>query len=242
MKTGANDPCPCGSGNKYKRCCRNNDVTPWATWRNNASKMAEKNGLDNRLAEAFCTLLKLISNYNWTGACHGASAILYVIFNELGYEPKLCAGIVATDFWTSGHSWIELNGKVYDVSCYFPNIGTAKMMPVFHGKELDSNNDIVTQYGVSNAPIAKDVEMVMTMEVSNVMGADYEEVGNANLWQVLASVCVEAKIEIPLIDIRGNTMDASKIAKKYESVKWELRNSIYLPEAHYIDLRPENLR
>lgn len=21
MKTGRNDPCPCGSGNKYKRCC-----------------------------------------------------------------------------------------------------------------------------------------------------------------------------------------------------------------------------
>ena len=26
MKTGRNDPCPCGSGKKYKRCCLGNEV------------------------------------------------------------------------------------------------------------------------------------------------------------------------------------------------------------------------
>jgi hypothetical protein len=28
MKTGRNDPCPCGSGKKYKRCCMEADLHP----------------------------------------------------------------------------------------------------------------------------------------------------------------------------------------------------------------------
>ena len=27
MKTGRNDPCPCGSGLKYKKCCADNENT-----------------------------------------------------------------------------------------------------------------------------------------------------------------------------------------------------------------------
>jgi preprotein translocase subunit SecA len=26
-KVGPNDPCPCGSGKKYKQCCRNKDIS-----------------------------------------------------------------------------------------------------------------------------------------------------------------------------------------------------------------------
>ncbi len=226
MKIGANEPCPCGSGKKYKRCCRDKSVDIWTLWHKNAAQIAQDEGLDNQLAEIFCTLLKFISNYNWMGACHGTSAILYVIFRELGYEPKLCTGVISAGFWMSGHSWVELDGKVYDVSCYFPTAAIAQMMPVFHGRELDVMRDTPTQYGVSDAPHAKDVEMVISATVSQVMAADHEELGNANLWQVLASVCMEAKVPIPIIDIKGNTLDASRIAEKYDSVKWELRDHI----------------
>ncbi|NLC12895.1 MAG: hypothetical protein GX768_02455, partial [Chloroflexi bacterium] len=30
MKIGRNDPCPCGSGKKYKHCCINNASKPHA--------------------------------------------------------------------------------------------------------------------------------------------------------------------------------------------------------------------
>ena len=226
MKIRANELCPCGSGKKYKRCCRDKNVDIWSIWRNNAAQISDENRLDKRIALIFCTLLKFISIYNWLGACHGTSAILYVILRELGYEPKLCAGIMATDFWMTGHSWVELDGKVYDVSCYFPKVEAAKMMPVFHGKELDSMNDTATLYGISDAPRIDDVEMVMTSTVSQILAADHEELGNINLWQVLASVCVEANVSLPIVDIKGNTMDASIIHPKYGSVKWELRNHI----------------
>jgi len=223
MKVGANEFCPCGSGNKYKRCCRNKSIDIWTLWRNNATSIAVENGLDNPFAIIFCTLLKFISNYRWTGACHGTSAILYVILQELGYEPKLCAGVISTEFWMSGHSWVEVNGKVYDVSCYFPTIGIAQMMPVFHGKELDSMNNTKTLYGISNAPYDKGVEIVLNKSVSQVMAGCHEELGNANLWQVLGSVCVEANASTILsaFDIRGNKMDVSEMAKKYDLAGWK---------------------
>ena len=31
MKIGRNDPCPCGSGKKFKKCCMNKTVTPTET-------------------------------------------------------------------------------------------------------------------------------------------------------------------------------------------------------------------
>ena len=226
MKIGANELCPCGSGKKYKRCCRDKDVDIWTLWRKNATQIADENGLDKRFAQIFYTLMKFISNYNWRGACHSASAILYVIFRELGYEPKLCAGVVATDFWVTGHSWVELESEVYDVSCYFPAVGTPRTMPVFCGKELDSMNNTETLYGISDAPPAEDVEMVMASTVSQIMSADQKKLGNKHLWQALVNVCAEAEISLPIFDIKGNMMGASVINKKYSSAKWELRNHI----------------
>lgn len=33
MKPGRNDPCPCGSGKKYKKCCLQAGETEDAAWR-----------------------------------------------------------------------------------------------------------------------------------------------------------------------------------------------------------------
>lgn len=43
-KTGRNDPCPCGSGKKFKNCCLNKSATPKkikAKWLNSSQKEAE---------------------------------------------------------------------------------------------------------------------------------------------------------------------------------------------------------
>jgi hypothetical protein len=46
VKISANEPCPCGSGQKYKRCCR--AATGWLGWwrrrRALRAKMREANG------------------------------------------------------------------------------------------------------------------------------------------------------------------------------------------------------
>lgn len=59
MKIGRNDPCPCGSGKKYKHCCLNkrrtyikNGVNEGTAIRN----IVKENGYDESVTDVLCNL------------------------------------------------------------------------------------------------------------------------------------------------------------------------------------------
>lgn len=54
MKTGRNDPCPCGTGQKYKKCCATKDAAAASAElaRRNAEAAAKAAELAARAAEA----------------------------------------------------------------------------------------------------------------------------------------------------------------------------------------------
>jgi|GEM_PF-2875515 len=233
MKVGANETCPCGSGVKYKRCCRNKS----SNWEQNINTILRNEGFDDvRIANGFLAMLVLLQYTKWNGACHGASAMLYVLFNELGYETKLCSGVISCDMWVSGHSWIELNDKVFDVACYFPRSGRHNLSPVFFGLCIDDMNPTETLYGIANAPPVVDVcEMIYNEKatVTRLMNAQYDELQGASLWQALDNVCVIAGIDI--LTITNEQLDTRELEQKYRNVRSELKDSILTPDRFYID-------
>jgi uncharacterized protein YchJ len=222
LKIRANEICPCGSGQKYKRCCANN-VDIWSLWHTNINAITKQNGLDSRVSNAFFTTLKFLYELNWKGACHATSAILYIICRELGHEPRLCTGVISTEIWSSSHSWVELNGKMYDVSCYFPVNNTPRLMPVFHGKELDTMDDTKTIYGNSIESIDGQIDFMLKKNLTDFMEALPDDLRGASLWQALDNICLLANIDV--FD-KSVSLSAAveQLRNKYENTYWELCN------------------
>lgn len=119
MKVGRNDPCPCGSGKKYKKCCLNqyggDEDFPLIIG------AVLNGGYDKELADVLCKLLwRMKSGNGWVGECHATSAVLYVALKELGLDPRLCVGEVDAGFLFD-HSWVELDDKIIDLAVSLPH-------------------------------------------------------------------------------------------------------------------------
>ena len=190
------------------------------TWKKNIMTIANESGVDVRLSRLFCATLDFLYHTNLSGACHGVSAMLYVAYSELGFEPKLCTGIFGKDNWESGHSWIELGGKVFDASCCFSSPNTPKPPPVFCGRTVDTMKATEMVYGISSNHVAEDVQAVLDTTLPRVMNGKYERLRGASLWQALDNVCMLAKVEI--FKITDDWLDVRGLEKKYEGTRWVL--------------------
>ena len=224
MKANVSDLCPCGSRKAYKRCCGNIQ----SRWSANIDTIACEASLDARIAKIFDATLVFISQTNWRGACHGIAAIQYVIFSELGFEPKLYAGITETGIWTTGHSWIEMEGKVYDAACYFSVEDTPRRPPVFHGIELNTMKPTTTAYGIAVPPVfSEDVQAVLDAgtTVPGILNGEFTLMRGAHLWHVLDNICMLAGID-SVLKVVGDNIDANALIKKYKNTRWELRDQI----------------
>lgn len=86
MKIGRNDPCPCGSGKKYKHCCLLKESMSTGDLIRAAVQNA---GYKEDIANVLCNLSEYMKRKQWWGACHASCSALYVALSELGYSPKL---------------------------------------------------------------------------------------------------------------------------------------------------------
>ena len=135
MKIGRNDPCPCGSGKKYKQCCLSKSVSG-----NDYKRIREvviKNNYEDSIGNILCNLLRYMKEKNWIGACHATSAALYVALTEAGYSVDLCVGEVEFSRFVFDHSWIELDNKIIDLAVSMTLMGGG--MSVSEPIVLDTN-------------------------------------------------------------------------------------------------------
>ena len=89
MKIGRNDPCPCGSGKKYKKCCLNkpsqvhkfkHDISiVYAGIKNINSQLIKKS---NDLPYASASLLSTFSQLHKTVGCK-----MWIVTSYLQYSP-----------------------------------------------------------------------------------------------------------------------------------------------------------
>lgn len=113
---GRNDLCLCGSGKKYKKCCLKLDSGKYSKWKNNCRTLVGTTEQDKKISMIFTETYDFMMSKNWQGACHAISSIQYILLSEIGETPNLCIGEVGVGVHSFDHSWIELNGKVYDIT------------------------------------------------------------------------------------------------------------------------------
>ena len=112
MKIGRNDPCPCGSGKKYKNCCLRKETMSIP---DRIKQAVTESGYNEDIGNVLANMYRYMERKQWWGACHASCAALYVCLSELGYKPKLCIGEVFGQGLYFDHSWISLDDKMIDL-------------------------------------------------------------------------------------------------------------------------------
>lgn len=118
-------------------------------WRATAEVVAEREGVHPAVLEIFFHVLEHIADEDWYGACHSSSTILYMLFQEHDIDAEILIGEVVAKPWQFDHSWIEIDGAIYDAAVAFPHPdGEPVGGPIFAGYDLSTDDETANKYGI----------------------------------------------------------------------------------------------
>lgn len=196
-KIGRNDPCPCGSGKKYKHCCL---LKESMTTNDLLRKAVMGSGYKDDLADALCNLNNYMQRKQWWGACHASCSALFVALSELGYRPRLCIGELMGQGLYFDHSWLELDGEILDMAISMTLMGGAPASePIFCGKNIRTGQPPIIKYGVPGRGIEGQTVFVKNTPFIDYMDKFPDE--KNGLWDVVSEI-LGRKIDIQELKLR----------------------------------------
>lgn len=209
MKIGRNDPCPCGSGKKYKHCCLQKESMSTEQLIRAA---VNANGYDDRISDVLCNLNRYMQRKKWWGACHASCSALYVALFELGYSPKLCIGEMMGQGLYFDHSWIDLDGKIIDMAISMTLLGGSPASePILFGKNIRNGMEPIIEYGVPRRGIEGESLIVMNLPFIDYMDAFPDE--KDGLWGVVREL-LEKEIDIEFLRNKYRDVERTIVRNK----------------------------
>ena len=190
MKIGRNEPCPCGSGRKFKHCCYHKDVK----WRNTLNEIVE----GEELKRIMISTLDYLSTKEWYGACHAITSVLYVLMNELGYESDIIVGEARFNDAIFDHSWITMGPLVIDLAIAKPLERINGLNPVFCNIDLLTGERTDIEYGYGNE-LDPPGRFAYQTPLTQYMDA-FPESDNG-LWDVVKIIAEKSEIVIKDIEV-----------------------------------------
>lgn len=173
--------------------------------------IVKNKGYDEQISNILCNLLKYMKENHWCGACHATSAIMYVVFSELGYDVTLCMGEARSkddDYFD--HSWIELDGDIIDLACCMPYNRIFVSEPIILGLESRTGNACSIEYGVYFEGLSDETNKILNMSVSEYLNACCSR----QLWTIIS-------------ELLGAQIDVKLFIEKYSDVHWQYVKNKY---------------
>jgi len=237
MKIGANAPCPCESGQKYKRCCKLKSQSSvgystatgdiYSQWGDCTDEILKDEPKAELIKSIFFSMIEAINGMNWRGACHQVSATLYILFKEIELNAELCSGgVVVPNFGAFPHTWIEIDGKVYDATIWNQGAKEIQRAPIIASRHIDTAHETNLLYGVKGVPFDEGVHQTLTIPLVDLMRGEIPIDGGVT-WDVLYNIA--DKIGIKLDGRGGEFWNAEKLTQRYANVYAALKQEIENP-------------
>lgn len=188
MLIGRNGHCPCGSGKKYKKCCLDSETT----WRQGI----ENSDIEQEVKTTLLGAFDFIVDNQFQGGCHLISAILFMLLSEQGYGPIVKTGEVGIADYVFDHSWIELDGKIIDLTIMNTLDDNKKLPPVVMNKSVSSGLEPNYKYGVS-PNLDLEAQLVLAQSIGQYIQAGKEH----RTYFILESIAEKSGIHIEDADL-----------------------------------------
>ncbi|MDB6027444.1 MAG: hypothetical protein JWM68_3667 [Verrucomicrobiales bacterium] len=178
-------------------------------YRQNAELLAGEAPEFSAVTKPFFHILDFVVDEPYRGACHAISAILYVILRELNIDATICLGELGKDRVCFDHSWVEVSGKIFDISIARPLDSTYDGSPIFMGRNLETLGEPFWKYGISSG-IGDDPFVLCLKAGSFGLYMDNAPVHKNGLWYFVQKFGNRCGLQINL----------NKIRQKYANVQW----------------------
>ena len=165
---------------------------------------------NRKLIGTFFGILEFIHKNKWDGACHAASAILYVLLKEQGIDARLYVGECQSGSFAFDHSWVEVKGEVVDAAISMTLIQGMSFPPVLRDVDLETGEKTKIIYGVHSGRGYDE----FTSTIRNLPLCTYMDSFPGHpegLWGIAKDIGKRLRIKIDLVKVRG----------KYGLTNWE---------------------
>ncbi|MFS0562758.1 hypothetical protein AB1K91_18745 [Terribacillus sp. 179-K 1B1 HS] len=160
-----------------------------------------------KIFETFFAVSDYYKKHPNPGACHLISSIFHVLLTEQDIKNELCIGEVKTGSQYFDHSWIEISGKVFDISIQLTLDGS-RNAPIYAGYDLLTNEMPVRIYG-TQSPTGFDRDAKQLIKTPFVRYMDRYPDFKEGAWKIVKVVGKELrlKLDIPMLRQRYTNME-----------------------------------
>ena len=111
------------------------------TYEENIKRLAAESGLPPALGPTYSALLHFVAEQEFRGACHAVTGILHVLLRSQGLKTELVTGELQRERSVINHSWLECQGKVFDIAIAPPLVESMDRNPAFVSRDLATLGD-----------------------------------------------------------------------------------------------------
>ncbi|MDB6095205.1 MAG: hypothetical protein JWM32_2767 [Verrucomicrobia bacterium] len=169
----------------------------------NIKRLAEENDLPPALGPTYSALLRFVAEQEFRGACHAVTGILHVLLRSQGLKTELVTGELQRDRNVFNHSWLEYQGKVFDIAIALTLVASMDGNPVFASRDLSTRGPTYWNYGFSSG-LADDSEVGVVKNQTFVEFMDRAPHHRNGLWHVVQKVGNRLKLKISLNKVRAS--------------------------------------
>lgn len=163
------------------------------------------------ISKTFFSITDYYKKYPNPGACHLISSIMHVLLEEQGIKHELCIGEVKTGMKYFDHSWIEIDGKVFDIAIQNTLDGNSNG-PVFFGIDLITEKKPSRFYGESSPTgFDKDAKMVLNTDFS-VYLSGYPQF-REGAWKIVKDIGKELNLKLEINTLKEKYKNTKRIIK-----------------------------
>ncbi len=185
------------------------------------SSISLQQGVNENVTGPYSALLKYMWKGECRGACHSTSAALYIMLRELGNKPSLCIGEVRAAGPYFDHSWVELDGLVFDVAVSLPDLsenGQPVGGPVFASVDLYSTKNCELKFGIADGRGLDEKALIAyentLADYARIQRVIYRDAPNeSDIWNLSEK----------LLQSIGMSSTSENLADKYGSIRREYR-------------------
>jgi predicted heme/steroid binding protein len=140
------------------------------SWKKNAQSLMKGNPNGYKTHKAYIAVLEHIYAIDWSGACHATTAVIASILKAQGVIADPFIGECQEGNIYFDHSWVLVDGEIFDVAVSNTLIQGLHFPPVYRGYDLTTSNPTSIAYGVvSGRGYDPTAEMIRRLPVLEYM-------------------------------------------------------------------------